>query len=80
LSTATKSKWYKSLPGGWRKTRSPHGRVAKCFPSEVAMRWTTNAVHIFGGYGYTRDYPVKRLMRDAKITQIHEGTSEVQGS
>jgi alkylation response protein AidB-like acyl-CoA dehydrogenase len=37
-------------------------------------------VHIFGGYGYTRDYPVKRLMRDAKITQIYEGTSEVQGS
>jgi alkylation response protein AidB-like acyl-CoA dehydrogenase len=52
--------------------------VAKCFASEVAMRATTNAVQIFGGYGYIRDYPVERLMRDAKITQIYEGTSEIQ--
>jgi alkylation response protein AidB-like acyl-CoA dehydrogenase len=52
--------------------------VAKCYASEVAMRATTNAVQIFGGYGYTRDYPVERLMRDAKITQIYEGTSEIQ--
>ncbi len=52
--------------------------IAKCYASEVAMRATTNAVQIFGGYGYTRDYPVERLMRDAKITQIYEGTSEIQ--
>jgi alkylation response protein AidB-like acyl-CoA dehydrogenase len=52
--------------------------VAKCFASEVAMRAATNAVQIFGGYGYSRDYPVERLMRDAKITQIYEGTSEIQ--
>ncbi len=52
--------------------------VAKCYASEVAMRATTNAVQIFGGYGYTRDFPVERLMRDAKITQIYEGTSEIQ--
>jgi len=52
--------------------------VAKCYASEVAMRTTTNAVQIFGGYGYMRDYPVERLMRDAKITQIYEGTSEIQ--
>ena len=52
--------------------------VAKCYASEVAMRATTNAVQIFGGYGYMRDYPVERLMRDAKITQIYEGTSEIQ--
>ena len=52
--------------------------AAKCFASEVAMRATTNAVQIFGGYGYMRDYPVERLMRDAKITQIYEGTSEIQ--
>ncbi|OGB91872.1 MAG: acyl-CoA dehydrogenase [candidate division NC10 bacterium RIFCSPLOWO2_02_FULL_66_22] len=52
--------------------------VAKCYASEVAMRATTNAVQIFGGYGYIRDYPVERLMRDAKITQIYEGTSEIQ--
>jgi len=52
--------------------------VAKCYASEVAMRATTNAVQIFGGYGYIREYPVERLMRDAKITQIYEGTSEIQ--
>ncbi len=52
--------------------------VAKCYASEVAMRAATNAVQIFGGYGYTREYPVERLMRDAKITQIYEGTSEIQ--
>jgi butyryl-CoA dehydrogenase len=52
--------------------------VAKCYASEVAMRVTTNAVQIFGGYGYMRDYPVERLMRDAKVTQIYEGTSEIQ--
>jgi alkylation response protein AidB-like acyl-CoA dehydrogenase len=52
--------------------------VAKCYASEVAMRAATNAVQIFGGYGYIREYPVERLMRDAKITQIYEGTSEIQ--
>ena len=59
----------------------PYGKasaMAKLFASEVAMEVTTNAVQIFGGYGYTRDYPVERFMRDAKITQIYEGTSEVQ--
>jgi len=52
--------------------------MAKVFASEVAMKVTTEAVQIFGGYGYTREYPVERFMRDAKITQIYEGTSEVQ--
>ena len=42
------------------------------------MRVTTECVHLLGGYGYTREYPVERMMRDAKITQIYEGTSEVQ--
>ncbi len=59
----------------------PYGQasaMAKLFASETAMAVTTNAVQIFGGYGYTRDYPVERFMRDAKITQIYEGTSEVQ--
>jgi butyryl-CoA dehydrogenase len=51
---------------------------AKLFASEVAMEVTTKAVQIFGGYGYTKEYPVERLMRDAKITEIYEGTSEVQ--
>ncbi len=51
---------------------------AKLFAAETAMAVTTKAVQLFGGYGYTRDYPVERMMRDAKITEIYEGTSEVQ--
>jgi butyryl-CoA dehydrogenase len=51
---------------------------AKLYAAEVAMDVTTKAVQIFGGYGYTREYPVERMMRDAKITEIYEGTSEVQ--
>jgi butyryl-CoA dehydrogenase len=51
---------------------------AKLFASETAMEVTTKAVQIFGGYGYTKDYPVERMMRDAKITEIYEGTSQVQ--
>jgi len=51
---------------------------AKLFCSDVAMRVTTDAVQILGGYGYIREYPVERMMRDAKITQIYEGTNEIQ--
>ncbi|MDV4149345.1 acyl-CoA dehydrogenase [Clostridium sp. AL.422] len=51
---------------------------AKLYSAEVAMDVTTKAVQIFGGYGYTKEYPVERMMRDAKITEIYEGTSEVQ--
>ena len=54
------------------------GAAAKCFASDVAMEVTTNAVQALGGYGYTRDYPVERMMRDAKVTQIYEGTNQVQ--
>ncbi len=59
----------------------PYGKassMAKLFASEAAMEVTTKVVQIFGGYGYTREYPVERFMRDAKITEIYEGTSEVQ--
>lgn len=52
--------------------------MAKLFASETAMWVTTKAVQMFGGYGYTKDYPMERMMRDAKITEIYEGTSEVQ--
>lgn len=52
--------------------------MAKLFASEAARDVTCKAVQLFGGYGYTRDYPVERMMRDAKITEIYEGTSEVQ--
>jgi alkylation response protein AidB-like acyl-CoA dehydrogenase len=54
------------------------GAAAKCFASDVAMEVTTDAVQLLGGYGYTRDYPVERMMRDAKITQIYEGTNQIQ--
>jgi alkylation response protein AidB-like acyl-CoA dehydrogenase len=59
----------------------PYGKesaMAKLFASDVAMRVTVEAVQVFGGYGFTRDFPVERMMRDAKITQIYEGTNEVQ--
>ena len=52
--------------------------ASKCFASDVAMQVTTDAVQLFGGYGYTRDFPVERMMRDAKITQIYEGTNQIQ--
>jgi alkylation response protein AidB-like acyl-CoA dehydrogenase len=52
--------------------------MAKLFASDMAMRVTTDAVQVLGGYGYIRDYPVERMMRDAKITQIYEGTNQIQ--
>ena len=69
-----KAAWLKQnkLPSGVDAAR------AKLFAAEVAMEVTTKAVQIHGGYGYTKDYPVERMMRDAKITEIYEGTSEVQ--
>ncbi|HLR83606.1 MAG TPA: acyl-CoA dehydrogenase family protein, partial [Nocardioidaceae bacterium] len=54
------------------------GASAKAFASDVAMQVTTDAVQLLGGYGFTSDYPVERMMRDAKITQIYEGTNQVQ--
>ena len=54
------------------------GAMAKCFASDVAMQVTTDAVQLLGGYGYTTDFPVERMMRDAKITQIYEGTNQIQ--
>ena len=54
------------------------GAAAKCFASDVAMEITTDAVQLLGGYGYVSDHPVERMMRDAKITQIYEGTNQIQ--
>ena len=51
---------------------------AKAFAADMAMRVTTDAVQVFGGYGYSQEYPVEKLMRDAKIYQIYEGTSQIQ--
>lgn len=60
------------------KSFSKISAMAKLFASDVAMKVTTDAVQIFGGYGYLRDYPIEKYMRDAKITQIYEGTNQIQ--
>jgi acyl-CoA dehydrogenase len=57
---------------------SKHSSIAKCFATDAAMRITTDAVQIFGGTGYSKEYPVEKLMRDAKLMQIYEGTNQVQ--
>lgn len=69
-----KAAWLKDQ----KKNYSLESAMAKVYASEVAMRVTTEAVQVHGGYGYVKEYHVERLMRDAKITQIYEGTSEVQ--
>ena len=60
------------------KPYSKEAAMAKLFASDSAMEVTTDAVQVLGGYGYSREYPVERLMRNAKITQIYEGTNQVQ--
>jgi alkylation response protein AidB-like acyl-CoA dehydrogenase len=61
------------------KARSTiYSAMSKCFASDIAMRVTTDAVQVFGGSGYMRDYPIEKYMRDAKITQIYEGTNQIQ--
>lgn len=69
-----KSAWLKDNNMNFDKESA----MAKVFASEVAMKTTTEAVQIHGGYGFVKEYHVERLMRDAKITQIYEGTSEIQ--
>ncbi len=66
--------WLKDA--GQRNTKE--AAMAKAFASDVAMKTTTNAVQVYGGYGYSQEYPVEKLMRDAKIFQIYEGTSQIQ--
>jgi alkylation response protein AidB-like acyl-CoA dehydrogenase len=63
--------------GDWKRLNFL-ASISKCFGSDTAMKVTTDAVQIFGGYGYTMDYPVERMMRDAKLTQIFEGTNQIQ--
>jgi alkylation response protein AidB-like acyl-CoA dehydrogenase len=55
-----------------------YASMAKCYASDMAMRVTTDAVQMMGGYGYMKDYPVERMMRDAKVLQIFEGTNQIQ--
>ncbi len=69
-----KSAWL--IDQGRRNTKE--SSFAKAFAADLAMRVTTDAVQIFGGYGYMKDYPVEKLMRDAKLLQIYEGTSQIQ--
>lgn len=71
-----------TLQSAWMVDRgqraSKHSSMAKCFATDAAMRVSTDAVQIFGGYGYTKEYPVEKLMRDAKLMQIYEGTNQIQ--
>jgi len=69
------ARWIDSSKG---KRATMYSAMAKCFASDVAMEVTTNAVQVFGGYGYMKEYPIEKYMRDAKITQIYEGTNQIQ--
>ncbi len=82
MATEIEAARFLCLKAAWLKDQDkPYGNasaMAKLFAAETAMRVTTEAVQIHGGYGYVKDYHVERLMRDAKLTQIYEGTSEIQ--
>src|SRR6185436_2169239 len=66
------------LDNGWGRKATLYSSMAKRFAADTAMEVTTDAVQIFGGYGYMKEYPVEKLMRDAKLYQIYEGTSQIQ--
>lgn len=70
--------WHATWLLDQEKSCNKESAMAKCFGSDVAMRVTTEALQIFGGYGYMKDYPMEKLMRDAKLLQIYEGTNEIQ--
>jgi alkylation response protein AidB-like acyl-CoA dehydrogenase len=77
--TAARALLYATATAKDRGVRTTqYGSMSKLFASETAMWVTTQAVQIFGGYGYMKEYPVERLFRDAKVTEIYEGTSEIQ--
>ena len=82
LKTKVEAARFLVRSAAWKKDNgipySADAAMAKLFAAETAMEVTTKAVQFHGGYGYTREYPVERMMRDAKITEIYEGTSEVQ--
>jgi acyl-CoA dehydrogenase len=66
------------LDNGWERKATLYSSMAKRFAADTAMEVTTDAVQVFGGYGYMKEYPVEKLMRDAKLFQIYEGTSQIQ--
>jgi butyryl-CoA dehydrogenase len=82
MATEIEAGWHLVYHAAWlaqqKKEYAKEAAMAKLFCSELAMRATIKAVQIHGGYGYTRDYPVERMMRDAKVCEIGEGTSEIQ--
>lgn len=82
MATSTEASRLLTYQAAWLESQDlPYGKasaMAKLKAGDTAMEVTTDAVQIFGGYGYTKDYPVERYMRDAKITQIYEGTQEIQ--
>jgi alkylation response protein AidB-like acyl-CoA dehydrogenase len=78
LTYAAAARSQRVSDGGPAEDLTFFGAAAKCYASDAAMEITTDAVQLLGGYGYTRDYPVERMMRDAKITQIYEGTNQIQ--
>ncbi|MEE1799174.1 acyl-CoA dehydrogenase [Streptomyces sp. NPDC101062] len=78
LTYAAAARSQRVTGGATKEDLTFFGAAAKCYASDAAMEITTDAVQLLGGYGYTRDYPVERMMRDAKITQIYEGTNQVQ--
>ena len=67
-----------SLPVPVISALSRESAISKVFASDTAMKVTTDAVQVMGGYGYMKEYPVEKMMRDAKITQIYEGTNQIQ--
>ena len=82
MATQTEAAHLLTMRAAFHKSEHlPYGKeaaMAKKFASDTAMTVTTDAVQVFGGYGYSREYPVERMMRDAKITQIYEGTNQAQ--
>ena len=66
------------IDAGWGRKATKFSSFAKLFAADTAMKVTTDAVQVFGGYGYMKEYPVEKLMRDAKLFQIYEGTSQIQ--
>ncbi|WLR50746.1 acyl-CoA dehydrogenase [Bacillus tianshenii] len=82
MATTVEASRLLTYQAAWKESEGlPYGKesaMSKLFAGDTAMKVTTEAVQVFGGYGYTKDYPVERYMRDAKITQIYEGTNEIQ--
>ncbi|KPB05819.1 MULTISPECIES: acyl-CoA dehydrogenase [unclassified Bacillus (in: firmicutes)] len=82
MATTVEASRLLTYQAAWRESEGLsyglESAMSKLFAGDTAMKVTTEAVQVFGGYGYTKDYPVERYMRDAKITQIYEGTQEIQ--